>query len=200
MIIALIYRIKRAIVTISTNIINRLHLSLAGAKVGKGFGSCGTMLIRNYAGKGGITIGKDVFINSARIANPIGGDTKTIIYVDKGAKLLIGNGVKISNTTFFAKCSIEVGERTFIGGGARVYDSDFHSIYPEYRLNGNTHILSAPVVIGKRVFIGSNVQILKGVIIGDDSVVGAGSVVTKSIPAGQIWGGNPAKFIKNIRL
>lgn len=193
------YRMERLLLVLSSTLYNRFKLYIAKSVIGSNFKSCGNMLIRNYAGKGGITIGEDVFINSARIANPIGGDTKTIIYVEKSAKLLIGNGVKISNTTFFAKCSIEVGERTYIGGGARIYDSDFHSIYPEYRLNGNTHILSAPVVIGKRVFIGSNVQILKGVIIGDDCVVGAGSVVTKSIPAGQIWGGNPAKFIKNIR-
>lgn len=199
MIIFFLYRIKRALVTLPSNLYNRLHLFFTGAKIGSGFGSCGTMLIRNYAGKNGIIIGENVFVNSCRIANPIGGDTKTIINVDKGAKLIIGNGVRISNATFFAKCSIEIGDRTFVGGGTRIYDSDFHSIYSEFRLNGNTHIISAPVVIGKRVFIGSNVQILKGVTIGDESVVGAGSVVTKSIPSGQIWGGNPATFIKTIQ-
>lgn len=197
--IHLLYRIKRAFITIPANIYNKLHLSLTGAKVGIGFGSCGTMLIRNYAGKEGIVIGNNVFVNSARLANPIGGDTKTIMFVCEGAKLIIGNGVKISNATFFATESITIGDQTFVGGGTRIYDSDFHSVYPEYRLNGNTHIITAPVIIGKRVFIGSNVQILKGVTIGDESVIGAGSVVTKSIPAGQIWGGNPAKFIKNIK-
>lgn len=194
-----LYKIKRILITISSNIFNRLHLSLIGAKVGTGFGSCGTMLIRNYAGKESIVIGNNVFVNSARLANPIGGDTKTIMFVCKGGKLTIGNGVKISNSTFFATESITVGDQTFVGGGTRIYDSDFHSIYPEFRLHGNTHIITASVTIGKRVFIGSNVQILKGVSIGDESVVGAGSVVTKSIPPGQIWGGNPAKFIKNIR-
>ncbi len=197
--IKLLYRIKRALVTIPTNIINRLHFALTGAKVGDNFGSCGTILIRNYAGKNGINIGKNVFVNSARLANPIGGDTKTIMFVCKGAKLIIGDGVKISNATFFVKNSISIGDQTFVGGGTRIYDLDFHSVYPEYRLNGNSHILFAPVTIGKRVFIGSNVQILKGVTIGDECVIGAGSVVTKSIPPGQIWAGNPAKFIKTIK-
>ena len=197
--IELIYRIKRAFVTIPTNLINRLHFALTGAIIGKSFGSCGTILIRNYAGKGGIVIGNNVFINSARLANPIGGDTKTIMFVGRDAKLVIADGVKISNATFFVRESISIGEQTFVGGGTRIYDSDFHSVYPEYRLDGNTHILSAPIVIGKRAFIGSNVQILKGVTIGDECVIGAGSVVTKNIPAGQIWAGNPAKFIKNIR-
>ena len=48
------------------------------------------------------------------------------------------------------------------------------------------------------VFIGANCYIGKGVIIGDRSIVAAGSVVVKSIPADEIWGGNPAKFIKKI--
>lgn len=194
-----LYRIKRALLTIPTNIINRLHFAFTGAKVGGNFGSCGTILIRNYAGKEGIIIGQNVFVNSARLANPIGGDIKTIMFVSEGAQLIIGDGVKISNATFFVQNRIAIGDQTFVGGGTRIYDSDFHSVHPEYRLNGNTHILSASVTIGKRVFIGSNVLILKGVTIGDESVIGAGSVVTKNIPAGQIWAGNPAKFIKNIK-
>lgn len=52
------------------------------------------------------------------------------------------------------------------------------------------------VHIGKRVYIGMNVLIVKPVVIGDDAIVGAGSVVTKSIPAGEVWAGNPAHFIK----
>ena len=49
------------------------------------------------------------------------------------------------------------------------------------------------------MFIGSNVTILKGVTIGDEAVVGAGSIVTKDIPAGEIWAGNPARFIRKCR-
>lgn len=56
----------------------------------------------------------------------------------------------------------------------------------------------APVVIGNDVFIGVKCIILKGVTIGDGAIIGAGSVVTKSIPANQIWAGNPAKYIREI--
>ena len=55
-----------------------------------------------------------------------------------------------------------------------------------------------PVVIKDGAFIGAHCIILKGVSIGEKSVVGAGSVVTKSIPDGEIWAGNPAKFIRRI--
>lgn len=57
---------------------------------------------------------------------------------------------------------------------------------------------NAPVVIEDNVFIGARSIILKGVTIGENSIVGAGSVVTRSIPSNQIWGGNPAKFIRNL--
>ena len=57
---------------------------------------------------------------------------------------------------------------------------------------------SVPVIIGNNVFIGMDSLILKGVTIGDYAIVAARSVVTKSIPAGEVWGGNPAKFIRKI--
>ena len=56
----------------------------------------------------------------------------------------------------------------------------------------------AKVTIGNNVFIGSHSTILKGVIIGDNAVVGACSLVSKDIPANEIWGGNPITFIKKI--
>ena len=60
------------------------------------------------------------------------------------------------------------------------------------------HRKCAPVVIGDDVFVGAKCIILKGVTIGKGAIIGAGSVVTKNIPARQIWAGNPAKFIREI--
>ena len=58
--------------------------------------------------------------------------------------------------------------------------------------------MTAPICIGEDVFIGANSTILKGVTIGDRSIVASGSVVTKSIPSDQLWGGNPAKKIRDL--
>ena len=80
-------------------------------------------------------------------------------------------------------------------------DTDFHSVNPDCRLNGNTDIPASPVTIGKRVFLGSNVTILKGVTIGDEAVVGAGSIVTKDIPDNAIvCGVNLIKKFRSVHL
>lgn len=104
----------------------------------------------------------------------------------------------ISNTAFYAAHEIIVEDDAVIGAGCKIYDTDFHSTIAEYRLNGNTNVKGMPVRIGRRSFIGGHSIILKGVSIGEQAVVAAGSVVTKSVPANEIWGGNPAKFLKKI--
>lgn len=130
---------------------------------------------------------------------PDRGDTKTMLLCGKGASLILHDGVSISNSTIFASNHIEILNDTCIGGGTKIYDTDFHSTDPLKRLHGNTDVPSKPVHIGKRVFIGGHSIILKGVTIGDEAVIGAGSVVTKDVPAREIWAGNPARFIKKIQ-
>lgn len=81
-----------------------------------------------------------------------------------------------------------------------MYTTDFHSLNPEVRstVNDMKQRKSAPVVIMDHAFIGAHCIILKGVTIGKNAIVGAGSVVTKSIPDNEIWAGNPAKFIRKV--
>lgn len=180
-------------------ITNRLRMVLHGVTYGKGFYCCGSIFFRK--GKGAsMVLGNNVSINSHKIADPIGGNTKTMLIVGNNAKLILHDGVSISNATIFASTHIEIGIKTCIGGGVKIYDTDFHSTQVEKRLNGNKDVPCKPVYIGKRVFIGGHSIILKGVSIGDEAVIGAGSVVTKDVSAGEIWAGNPAKFIKKVKL
>ena len=193
---SIFYKIRRGLLSLTSTLWNKCVMKFSGIECGIGFRSCGTIIFRRYSGS--ITIGINVGVNSHRIADPIGGDTKTIMIASSGGSLKIGNGVGISNATFFASDSIIIDDEAVIGAGVKVYDTDFHSVIADYRMNGNTHVKTAPVYIGKRTFIGGHSLILKGVSIGEGAVVAAGSVVTKPIPANEVWGGNPAKFIKKI--
>ena len=149
-------------------------------------------------GHGKIVVGNDVIVNSGLSSNPIGGDTQMVISVKPGAELQIGDRVGISNAAIVCHEKITIGDRTIIGGGTKIYDSNFHSI--DYRERGDyAHetVITKPISIGEDVFIGAHSIILKGVTIGDRSIVAAGSVVTKDIPDDEVWGGNPAKRIRS---
>lgn len=97
----------------------------------------------------------------------------------------------------YCACRIEIGADCLIGSDVLITDND-HGI--NLNLTGVPYreqpLTSSPVTIGKNVWIGEKVCILKGVKIGDNCVIGAGSVVTKSIPANCVAVGNPAKVIK----
>ena len=181
-------------------ILNAPKILMCGVSVGKSVHFRGRVLFKNVrGGKGSIWIGDNVNINSSLAADPIGGDTRTILYTRNKGHIVIEDGVGISNATLVSDSSITIGAYSNIGGGVKIYDTDFHSLNSEVRLNGDTDIKSKPVVIGKRVFVGGHSIILKGVSIGDDAVIGAGSVVAKNVPSGEIWAGNPAKFIRKVK-
>lgn len=113
--------------------------------------------------------------------------------------LRIGNGVGMSNATIVCDESVTIGDHVLIGGGAQLFDTNFHSTDAAVRCSGRESrkdVATAPVLIGNRVFIGSNVLICKGVTIGDEAMVAAGAVVVHDIPPGEVWGGNPAKRLR----
>ncbi|WP_371372011.1 DapH/DapD/GlmU-related protein [Sporomusa aerivorans] len=115
------------------------------------------------------------------------------------AMIEIGNNVAINNN-FTAIClaNITVGDDTLIGFNVTIMDFDAHGVEPHLR-RGNPG-KSAAVNIGRNCWIGSNVAILKGVSIGDNSIIGLGSVVTGSIPANVIAAGNPCQVVREIHV
>lgn len=150
---------------------------------------------------GTCTIGNYFSMNNGLKGNPIGCNQRCTIFVDKNAILQIGDHVGISQTAIICHQKITIGNHVKIGGGVCIYDTDFHSLDTKLRMNEQTDLKNKEkkeVVIEDHVFIGAHSLILKGVIIGENSVIGAGSVVTKSVPPNQIWAGNPAKFIRNL--
>jgi acetyltransferase-like isoleucine patch superfamily enzyme len=148
--------------------------------------------------QGKITIGKNFKANSGKNYNPIGGDTMLRLICHKKAKLTIGDNVGISNTTIVCSKEITIEDNVLIGGGCKIWDTDFHSL--DYKIRGTKddamNANKKSVLIKNGAFIGAGTSILKGVTIGEKSIIAAGSVVAKSVPDGEIWGGNPARFIK----
>lgn len=106
-----------------------------------------------------------------------------------GNYCLISPGVRISSAQ-----SISIGDNCMFAANVYISDSDWHGIYNRIR----PFRCTKPVVLENNVWLGESVIVNKGVRIGENSVVGAGSVVTKDIPANSIAAGNPARVIKSI--
>lgn len=192
-------KIHRAVITACESFINKYRINKYDISISNNtvLNGCVSFVCDE---KSSITIGEGVCINSGRKYNQIGGDTRTLIRTMGSGNITIGDNVGISNSSFIAMASIIIEEDVKIGGSCKIYDNDFHSIAYEFRMETpDTHIKRAPICIRKGAFIGAHSIILKGVTIGEKSIVGAGSVVTKDIPDGEIWGGNPARFIKKMK-
>ena len=113
------------------------------------------------------------------------------------ARITIGPRTYINRSTMIdADALIEIGEQTMIGPFCYITDHDHGARAGAAPAMGP--LVSAPTRIGARCWIGAHVTILKGVTIGDDTVIGAGSVVTKSVPPGVIAVGNPARVLKPV--
>ncbi|MCB9849350.1 MAG: acyltransferase [Phycisphaerales bacterium] len=179
--------------------IGRTKLKVFGrARVGDDVRISGQICVKVSPG-GKLLIGNKVRFVSGFRFNPVGHDSKNALFVGPEGTLDIHESAGLSSTTIVARKSVVIGEGTFIGGGARIYDNDFHSLDPAIRVHGkDDQVGIRPVTIGRECFIGGYAIILKGVTIGDRSIVGAGSVVSRSIPPDQIWAGNPAVFVRDL--
>lgn len=153
----------------------------------------------SVARSGKCIIGKGLRINNNLRSNPIGRPQRCVFFVDYGAELTIGKNVGISQTALVAHEKILIGDNVKIGGGVCIYDTDFHALDPQVRMDpSEDHKFKKKesVIIGDNVFIGAHSTILKGVTIEENAVIGACSLVSRDVPANEIWAGNPAKFIK----
>lgn len=112
------------------------------------------------------------------------------------ARLVIGDSCGFSGTVIASAESITLGEHVMCGANVVITDTDWHYTDPVRRSDPNPP--SCPIRIGNNVWMGMNVIVLKGVTIGDNTVIAAGSVVTSSLPANVIAGGHPARVIRNL--
>lgn len=124
------------------------------------------------------------------------------IHVAESAVLKIGKNSGMTNTTLYVDEKITIGDYVNIGAGCLIMDSNFHSTDWRDRMDRSIDIKkkkTAPIQIGDVVFIGARSIICKRVSIGNHSMIAAGSVVVTDVPDNQIWGGNPAVFLKYVK-
>lgn len=177
--------------------INRLILKANGAVLGKNLQIPGK--VSWLIGGGKLKIGDNFYLSSGNGVNPIASNLQADVYVEPGSTLTIGNNVGMSSTRLWIHESARIGNNVKIGGCVLITDTDAHPMDYVARRSSNEGTKSAPVVIEDDVWIGAHCIILKGVTIGARSVIGAGSVVTKSIPADCVAAGNPCRVIKNLK-
>jgi acetyltransferase-like isoleucine patch superfamily enzyme len=150
-----------------------------------------------FVGQGEIRIGRDV---------DFGWPTSVGFYtgychveaVTPASVIEFGDGAQINNNAFLKSegPGIRIGPDALLGSYVEIFDSDFHELDPVRRRGGRPNM--GAVELCENVFIGEGVKILKGVTVGAHSVVGAGSVVTRSIPEGVIAVGNPARAVRDL--
>ena len=162
-----------------------------------------------FRGKGKVVIGDDFIFTSGSSINPICRNIRGSLYtMTKEARIEIGDRVGISSACLWAKDHIKIGNDVNIGGDCLIIDNDAHPIeYLERRSSFiktegidvfYSRINSAPIKIDDDVWIGARCQILKGVHIGPRSIIAAGSIVNKDIPADVLAGGVPCKVIRSL--
>lgn len=155
-----------------------------------------------------ITVGAGGRFLSTRTANRHGLNRGCMITtLAPGARIAIGDRVGFSGAVICSAQRVEIGNRVMLGANVTVTDTDSHPVdfrerhpdvfgFPEdYVVTG---IRSLPVVIEDDVFIGMHSLILKGVTIGRGAVIGAGSVVSTSVPSYSIAVGNPARVVRRL--
>jgi maltose O-acetyltransferase len=120
-----------------------------------------------------------------------GAEIRPPFFCDYGFNIRLGAGAFLNfNCVILDVVDVTIGDGTQIGPAVQIYAAD-HPRDPEQRRSGLE--LGRPVHIGRNVWIGGGAIILPGIRVGDDAVIGAGSVVTKDVPAGVTVRGNPAR-------
>lgn len=174
--------------------VNRLILKVHGVMFGKNVCIPGKV---SWSIRGGrVLIGDNFYFSSGYGVNPIASNLQGAVYVENGATLTIGNNVGMSSTRMWIHDSVTIGNHVKIGACVLITDTDAHPMDYVARRTTGEGTKSAPIMIEDDVWVGAHSIVLKGVTVGARSIIGAGSVVTRNIPADCVAAGNPCKVIR----
>lgn len=147
-----------------------------------------------------VTIGKDVFLNDFinLYGCTIGDHSRIGPFVEVQKNATIGKNCKIQSHTFICE-GVEIGDDVFVGHGVMFINDRYpRSIGEGGGLQTEADWAVIPTKVAKGASIGSNATILCGLTIGENAIVGAGSVVVRDVPANTIVAGNPAILLRSI--
>ena len=147
-----------------------------------------------------ISIGQRSVLTSVSTRTALGVNHAVILRtLLPGAEIVIEEDVGISGGSICAAIGITIGRASLLGANVTIADTDFHALRTrDRRYSGLPTACDADrVTIGANVFLGTNSIVLKGVAIGDHAIIGAGSVLTRSVPAGAVCAGFPARVVGN---
>jgi len=146
-----------------------------------------------------ITLLSDSEYNCAGINHPV-----ILATLSNNAIIEIKDGAGLSGTSVVSQSSIVIGEKVTIGVNVNIYDTDFHPVDSILRENQNEsglkNVNTSPIVLERNVWIGANSTILKGVVIGENAIVGVNSLVNKSIESNVLAAGVPTKIIRKNQI
>ena len=128
----------------------------------------------------------------------VGDDTKIGAFVEVQKNASVGKRCKISSHTFVCE-GVRIEDNVFIGHGVTFINDTYPRATTEQgQLQTESHWKVEPTVVKKGASIGSGATILCNVTIGENAIIGAGSVVTRDVPANAIVAGNPARFLRSV--
>jgi len=164
---------------------------IKGVKIGRRSSFYGFAKVKRANGSL-IKFGTGLTLRSSPTSNLIGVNRPCIICTfSHGARLSVGDNCGFSGTVIGCFKEVVIGNNVMVGANTLITDGDWHPDDP--RTSD-----SRPVTLGNNVWLGINVIVLKGSRIGENSVIGAGSIVTSDIPANVIAAGNPCRVIREL--
>ena len=173
-----------------TTFTQKIKMHFWGIEVGKNVKICGNILVSRFQNST-IKIGMNCKFISSSMSNFRGINHRCIIHTgDEGAVIEIGDNCGFSGVSIVANKLIKISNNVMVGANTIIGDRDDH---PD-----RLHTEPSPIIIDEGVFIGMNCIVMKGVHIGANSIIGAGSIVTKDIPENVVAVGNPCKVVKEI--
>jgi maltose O-acetyltransferase len=124
-------------------------------------------------------------------------EKNVLITFTPDARIIIGDDCRLNGAGIQAYRQVRIGPRCILSSTI-IIDTDFHPLDPARRHDHDASVVCAPITIGENVWLAGQTAILKGVTIGDNSVVGFRAVVTKDVPPNVVVGGNPARIVKRL--